>query len=185
MEVKKMNEKQKKKGKKELRNQQVHLTFTEKEKEKIKQFAEASNKNIRDFIRESIFEKIRRSEYPEQFKQTNIEQIDSNTLEEIKNGIKESIELQKLTNQRLIITENIDAIIQAIKEQYNKLKERNLISSYSKEADLIADLLKTHKSLTPDQISKMLNLGIDDILLIINIDNRFKLNITTGRYELR
>jgi len=170
---------------KELRVKQIHITFTEKEKEKIKQFAEDSNKNIRDFIRDAVFDKIRMIEHPEQFKQTNIEQIDPGILEEIKRNMELSIELQKLTNERLNIAENIESITKAIKDQYNKLKKKDLISDFSKESNLIADLLKDHKSLTSDQISKMINLDIDDVLLILNTSNQFKLNITTGRYELR
>lgn len=180
-----MNKKEEATKKKELRTKQIHITFTEKEKEKIRQFAEASNKNIRDFIRDSVMETIRTIEHPEQFKQSNIDQIDPNTLEEIKRNMEKSIELQKLTNKRLDIAENIESITKAIKEQYNKLKRKNLISDFSKEAELIADLLKTHKSLTPDQISKMINLDIDDVLLVLNTSNRFKLNIITGKYELR
>jgi len=170
---------------KELRIKQIHITFTEKEKEKIKQFAESSNKNIRDFIRDSVFETIRMLEHPEQFKQTNIDQIDPGTLEEIRRNMEKSLELQKLMNERLNIAENIESITKAIKEQYNKLKRKNLISDFSKESNLIVDLLKDRKSLTLDQISKMINLDIDDILLILNTSNQFKLNITTGRYELR
>lgn len=186
-----MNKKEVTPKNKELRVKQIHITFTEKEKEKIKQFAKDSNKNVRDFIRDSVFEKIRMIEFPEQFKQTNIDQIHPGTLEEIKKNIEISIELQKLMNERLNIAENIESIIQAIKDQYNKLKKKNLISNFSKEADLIFELLEDHRSLTPDQICKMVNFElktnfeVDDILLIVNVDNRFKLNITTGRFELR
>lgn len=184
-EVKKMNEKEETNKSKELRVKQIHITFTEKEKVKIRQFAESSNKNIRDFIRDAVMEKIRSLEHPEQFKQTNIDQIDPDTLEEIKKNIEISIELQKITNERLTIADNIESITEAIKEEYDKLKKKNLISDFSKEANLIVDLLKDRKSLTPEQISKMINLDIDDILLILNTSNQFKLNITTGRYELR
>lgn len=177
-----MNEKQEKE---ELRVKQVHITFTEKEKEKINQFANDSNKNIRDFIRDSIFEKIRSIEHPELFKQSNIEQIDPNTLEEIKWKIEKSIKLQEQMNERLKIAENIESIIKAIKEQYNKLKKKDLIDNFSKESNLIVDLLTDHKSLTLEQISKMINFDIDDILLILNTSNQFKLNITTGKYQLR
>lgn len=177
--------KENKKENKEVRIKQIHLTFTEKEKDKVTQFAKAFNKNVRDFIRDTVLEKIRTTEFPEQFKQTNIEQIDPKILEEIKRNIETSIELQKLTNKRLNIAEDIESTIQAIKEEYNKLKKKNQISDFSKESKLIIDLLKTHKSLTPEQISKMINLEIDNILLMLNTSNQFKLNITTGRYELR
>jgi len=180
-----MNKKEETTKNKELRVKQIHITFTEKQKEKIEQFAEASNKNVRDFIRDSVFEKIRTIEFPEQFKQTNIDQIDPDTLEEIKRNMEKSLELQKFMNERLNIAENIESIVQAINEQYSKLRRKNLISEFSKESELIIDLLKTHKSLTLDQISKMINLDIDDVLLILNTSNQFKLNITTGRYELR
>jgi len=180
-----MNEKEEANKNKELRTKQIHITFTEKEKEKIKRFAESSNKNIRDFIRDSVFETIRMIEHPEQFKQTNIEQIDPKTLEEIKRNMEISLKLQEQMNKRLNIAENIESNIQAIKEQYSILKEKNLISDFSKESNLIVDLLKDRRSFTPEQISKMINLDIDDILLILNTSNQFKLNITTGRYELR
>ena len=125
------------------------------------------------------------NEFPEQFKQSNIEQIDPKTLEEIKRNMEKSLELQEQMNDRLNIAENIESITKAIKDQYNKLKKKNLISDFSKESNLIIDLLKGRKSFTPEQISKMINLDIDEIFLILNVDNRFKLNITTGRYELR
>jgi len=180
-----MNKKEETTKNKELRVKQIHITFTEKEKERIKRFAEASDKNVRDFIRDSVLGKIRMIEFPEQFKQSNIDQIDPSTLEEIKKNMEKSLELQKLMNERLNIAENIESITKAIKEQYTKLKRKNLIGDFSKESELIIDLLKTHKSLTPDHVSKMINLDIDDVLLILNTSNRFKLNITTGRYELR
>ncbi len=170
---------------KELRTKQIHITFTESEKEKIEQFAKASNETTREFIRNAVFEKIRMIIFPEQFKQTNIEQIDPKTLEEIKRNMEKSLELQKQMNNRLNIAENIESITKAIKDQYSKLKKKSLISDFSKESILIIDLLKGRKSLTLEQISKMINLDIDEILLILNVDNRFKLNITTGRYELR
>ncbi|KKN61176.1 hypothetical protein LCGC14_0524710 [marine sediment metagenome] len=170
---------------KELRTKQIHITFTESEKEKIEQFAKASNETTREFIRNAVFEKIRMIIFPEQFKQTNIEQIDPKTLEEIKRNMEKSLELQKQMNNRLNIAENIESITKAIKDQYSKLKKKSLISDFSKESILIIDLLKGRKSLTLEQISKMINLDIDEIFLILNVDNRFKLNITTGRYELR
>lgn len=180
-----MSKKEETNKNKELRTKQIHITFTEKEKEKIKRFAKSSNRSIRDFIRYSVFDKIRMIEHPEQFKQTNIDQIDPKTLEEIKRKMEISIELQEQMNERLNIAENIESTTQAIKEQYSILKEKNLISDFSKESNLIADLLKDRRSFTPEQISKMIDLDIDDILLILNTSNQFKLNIITGRYELR
>lgn len=182
MEVKKMNEKQKKK---EKRDNVVHIAFTKSWKKHIKAQAKTDNMTISEFVRQAVFEKMRREEFPEQFKQTNIDQIDPNTLEEIKRYMEKSIELEEEIKDRLKIAENIESITKAIKDQYNKLKKENLISGFSKESNLIVDLFKTHKSLTPDQISKLINLDIDDVLLILNTSNRFKLNIITGKYELR
>lgn len=170
---------------KEPRTKQVHITFSEKEKAKIKLFAESIDKSIREFIREATFERIRRIEHPEQFSHGNISQFNPAILEQLTKNTRKIIELQKLTNERLNIAENIEKTIQAIKEQYKKLKKKNLIGSFSKESRIIADLLEGHKSLTPDQISKMSKIDIDDIYLILTGFNKFKLNTTTGRFELR
>lgn len=62
--------------------------------------------------------------------------------------------------------------------------EKRLIDDLSKEANMINDLLIANKSLTLEQISNKTNLDEEDILLILQTDNRFKLNITSGRFEL-
>ena len=72
-----------------------------------------------------------------------------------------------------------------MKDQNKKLEKANLISNFSEESEEIRDLLKAHKSLSPDQINKMSQINLDNIILILTTFDKFKLNITTGRYELR
>ena len=100
---------------------------------------------------------------------------------------KKILELQEQTNQRISIAEDIENTRFLIKQEYEKLRGKGLVDDFSKEANIIIDLLKSHKSLTPEQIEKMTDKDIDseEATLILQIDNRFKLNVVTGRYELR
>lgn len=116
--------------------------------------------------------------------QSNISYINPDILEKITLNTKKIIELQEETNKRLEIAKDIEKTRKAIKQEYNKLREKDLVNDFSKEANIIYDLLIAHKSLTLEQISKKIDLDIDDTLLILQIDKRFKLNITTGRFEL-
>ena len=175
----------KKKTGNEKQDSFIRFGVTEDQKKKIESFAKEFNKSLSDFIRDAIFDKIRRFEHPEQFSQGNISQMNSAILEQLTLNTKKILELQEKTNEKIEIAEDIENTILIIKEQYDKLKVKGLINDFSKESEIIEVLLKNHNSLTPDKISKISNLEIDDIILILNAFDKFKLNITTGRYELR
>ena len=154
-------------------------------RKKIDEYAEFSNSTLSEFIRETIKEKIRHIEHPEQIVQSNKSQLNNTILEQLTLNTRKIIELQEQTNKRLEISEDIENTRHKIKELYEALREKNIISDFIKEIKIIEDLLKVHKSITPKQISKKTNIDSEDAFLILNKDDRFKLNITTGRYELR
>jgi len=163
----------------------IRFGVTKDQKMKIIKIAEETNKSLSEFIRDAIFEKIRNIEYPEQATHIKTSYIPQEILEQIMLKAEKIIELQEEANKRLRISQDIEETRMAIKQEYEKLRNLGKINDLSKEANLIFNLLNGHKSLTPDQISKKTNLDIEKVFLILQVDNRFKLNITTGRYELR
>jgi len=177
----------KKKTDKEKQDSFIRFGVTESTKKKIEKYAKEDDKSLSEFIREVISENFRRIEHPELFYQEKTNQINPAILEQLTLNTKKILELQEQTNQRIRIAEDIENTKLLIKQEYEKLRKKGLIDDFSKEADDISNLLKGHKSLTPEQIEKMTNKEIDaeKATLILQIDNRFKLNVTTGRYELR
>lgn len=177
----------KKKTDNEKQDSFIRFGVTKGQKKKIESYAKDFNKSLSDFIRDAIFDKIRRFENPEQFYQGNINQMNPAILEQLTLNTKKILELQEQTNERMKIAEDMENTRLLIKQEYEKLRKKGLVDDFSKEADDIWNLLKGHKSLTPEQIEKMTDKEIDaeKATLILQIDNRFKLNVITGRYELR
>ena len=163
----------------------LQVTLSKEQKEHVIRIAKDNFKTASEFCREAIFEKIRRIEHPEQFGHLNASSMNLAVFEQIQHDTKKMIELQEETNKRLEMARDIENTRQTIKELYKTLKKKDLIGDHSKDADEIANILSSHKSLTPHKISIKLNLDVDIIILILQTDERFKLNITTGRYELR
>lgn len=166
-------------------NSFIRFGVSKELRKKIEEYAEFSNSTLSEFIRESIKDKIRSIEHPEQFVQSNNSQLNNAILEQIALDTRIIIKLEEQRNKRLEIAEDIENIRQRIKEEYESLREKNLISDFTEETKIIADLLNVHKSLTLEQISKKTDIDPENALLILNKDSRFKLNITTGRYEKR
>ena len=164
----------------------IQFSVSDSEKKIIEAFCKKKTtfKTVSQFIRESVFEYIRRIEHPELFNQTS-NGMNSYILEQLTQNIKKIHESQELTNKRLEIKEDIEKNSKALKNEYERLKRIGLIDDFSKESDKIANLLKGRRSLTPKQIGKMTNIDESDVLVILNSFDKFKLNITTGRYELR
>ena len=177
----------KKKNDSEKQDSFIRFGVTEGKKKKIESYAKEYDKSVSNFIRDVIDEKFRSIEHPEQFSQGNVNQMNPAILEQLTLNTKKILELQEQTNQRIRIAEDIENTRLLIKQEYEKLREKGLIDDFSKEADNIVDLLKGHKSLTPEQIEKMTKkeINTEKATLILQIDNRFKLNVVTGRYELR
>jgi len=177
----------KKKTDNEKQDSFIRFGVTKGQKEKIERYAKEYDKSLSDFIRDVIFEYFRSLEHPEQFNRGNTNQMNPAILEQLTLNTKKILELQEQTNQRIRIAEDIENTRLLIKQEYEKLREKGLINDFSKEAEIIVDLLKGRKSLTPEQIEEMTDKDIDSekATLILQLDNRFKLNVTTGRYELR
>ena len=177
----------KKKTDKEKQDSFIRFGVTEDQKGKIEKYAKENDKSLSEYIREVIFEEFRRIEHPEQFAQGTVNQMNPAILEQLTLNTQKILELQEQTNERTKIAEDIENTRFLIKQEYEKLKQKGIIDAFSKEADDIKDLLKSHKSLTPEQIENMTKKEIDTekATMILQVDNRFKLNVATGRYELR
>ena len=177
----------KKKTDSEKQDSFIRFGVTEGKKKKIERYAKEYDKSVSNFIRDVIDDEFRRVEHPEQFAQGTVNQINPAILEQLTLNTQKILKLQEQTNERTKIADDIENTRLLIKQEYGKLREKGLIDDFSKEADDISNLLKSHKSLTPEQIENMTKKEIDTekATMILQIDNRFKLNVTTGRYESR
>jgi hypothetical protein len=164
----------------------IQVTLTEKERDTIEAYAKKEKESMSTFCRRAIFDYIRRKEHPELFK-NGITANNPEILEEIIQRTNKIIELQELTNKQLLISNEVKNFSNKIKKLYEQLREKNKISDFSKEIQEITDLLKINNSLTPQEISNKANIDIsvEDVLLIIQTNDKFKLNIKNGKCELK
>lgn len=163
----------------------IQVALTVEEREIIRKFAKENKETSSTFCRRIIFGFIRRKENPELFNQPNLNQIKTTLFGELIQTNQKILELQEETRDSLRFANNLRETSEAIQEAYERLKKKGIINDLSKETEIIADLLKGHKSLTIYQINEMTNIDTDKIAYIITNSKIFKLNITTGRYILR
>ncbi len=163
----------------------IQVALTIEEREIIRKFAKENRENSSTFCRRVIFDFIRRKENPELFNQTNVNQIKTTLFGELIQTNQKILELQEETRDSLGFANNLRETSEAIQEAYERLKKKEIMRDLSKETEIIADLLKGHKSLTIYQINEMTNIDTNKIAYIITNSKIFKLNITTGRYSLR
>lgn len=157
------------------RNKFIKFGVSVDEKESFQKYAKDSKMSVSEFIRQSIFEKIRRIENPEV---SSISQVNPLVLEQISRDMKKQIEMQKLVLKR--------------QEQFNEItKTLELIQIYSKgrdltnETDVIDNLFEAHKSLSQHQIIEKSGFDKDIVWAIISNQERYKVNITTGKFSKR
>ena len=159
-----------------MRNEFIKFGVSADEKMSFQKYAKESSMSVSEFIRQSIFEKIRRIKNPENFIQSNVSQINPVILEQMSKDIKKQIELQELVLKR--------------QEQFNEItKTLELIQIYSKdrnltdETNVIDNLFEAHKSLSQHQIIEKSGFDKNIVWAIISNQEKYKLNITTGKFS--
>ena len=168
-----------------VRNKIVHIAFTESEKTKIKEYADDSEMTVSEFIRQATRDKIRRIDNPEQFNISNLPVITPEMLLKISGNTEKLLEIQKEKKREKEIIKNLLETSEALQNEYHRLMEKGLMSELTEETKTIQNLLRGHKSLSPNQIVDMTNIEKEKVLFVITNTELFKLNITTGRYQLR
>ena len=82
----------------------IHVGFTKEEKEEITKYSKETNMKITEFIRESIFEKIRKIKNPE-FSTTNKTYDSDQVKAMLEMGIENKKDIQKIMKKMDIISE--------------------------------------------------------------------------------
>ncbi len=153
----------------------IHLRFTETEKQDIVKMAEETNMKITEFCRNAIFNHIRRIENPELFKVKS--SINSADLNEIISEVKETSDI----SNRILAKTNLMEIID---KKLDIIHKYIVGPSISTNRDLITDLFKTHKTLSLKQIIEKLDLDPElttDLVKIMHKEGTLKTN-SRGRY---
>lgn len=168
-----------------VRNKIVHIAFTEGEKSKIKKSADKSDMTVSEFIRQAIRDKIRKIDNPEQSTISNIPVITPEILLKIAKNTDKLLELQQEKKREKKIITNLLETSEALQNEYHRLMEKGLMSELTEETKTIQNLLRGHKSLSPNQIIAMTNIEKEKVLFVITNVKLFKLNVITGKYQLR
>ena len=166
-----------------VRNKMVHIAFTEGEKSKIQEYADNSDMTVSEFIRQATRDKIRKIDYPEQI--SNQPVITPEILLKISKNTDKLLELQQEKEREKEIIKNLLQTSDALQNEYHRLMEKGLMSELTEETKTIQNLLRGHKSLSPNQIIDMTNIEKDKVLFVITNLKLFKLNVITGKYQLR
>ena len=168
-----------------VRNKMVHIAFTEGEKKKIKKSADKSDMTVSEFIRQATRDKIRKIDNPEQSTISNMPAITPEILLKISKNTDKLLELHQEKKREKEIITNLLETSEALQNEYQRLMEKGLMSELTEETKTIQNLLRGHKSLSPNQIIDMTNIEKDKVLFVITNVKRFKLNVITGKYQLR
>jgi 16S rRNA C967 or C1407 C5-methylase (RsmB/RsmF family) len=164
----------------------IQVTLTEKEKDTIETYAEKEKESMSTFCRRAIFEYIRRKEHPELFNNTTTS-ANPEIMEEIIQKTNKIIELQELTNKKLMVSNEVNELTDKIRKVYEDLREKKKVSDFTTEIQEITELLKIHGPLTPQELSNLTegNISVEDILLIIQTNDKFKLDMKNGKCKLK
>ena len=155
------------------RDKTFHVAFTEEEKDKVKNYAKDYSMTSSEFIRQAVFEKIRKIEHPELF----TTQIPMNS-EELQKIYKTQIEIKKLVTNNVKHGETIQSNMKALRERVNGEQ----IKLYKQR---ILDILKQHGKLIPEEIEQYTDIEIDDILKTLaklQETKKVKLELNTGKW---
>lgn len=161
-------------NKKTTRNKPIQVYFSKSEKDEIEDIAAEFNTSTSEFIRQSIFEKIRRHKHPEMFDKSYTPQDTSHLVEQM----NLLMEKQDLMNQKLNIIDQMQKILDSI-------YDRSLIGEFAEQTEVVLNLLKGSKSLTRQQIIDATNINEDIVFQIISNKKLFKINVINGKVELR
>ena len=168
-----------------VRNKIVHIAFTEGEKTRIKEYADDSEMTVSEFIRQATRDKIRRIDNPEQSNISNLPVITPEMLLKISKNTEKLLELQQEKKREKDIIQTLLETSEALQSEYHRLMDKGLMSELTEETRTIQNLLRGHKSLSPNQIIDMTNIEKDKVLFVITNLKLFKLNVITGKYQLR
>lgn len=168
-----------------VRNKIVHIAYSEGEKKKIRKYAEDSEMTVSEFIRQATRDKIRRIDNPEQSNISNLPVITPEMLLKISKNTEKLLELQQEKKREKEIIQTLLETSEALQSEYHRLMDKGLMSELTEETHTIQNLLRGHKSLSPNQIIDMTNIEKDKVLFVITNLKLFKLNVITGKYQLR
>ena len=157
---------------KDIRKKTIHIAFSENEITQIDKYCKHDEIKLTsrtEFIRQAIFEKIRRIENPEDNNPIS-KKFDGDQISEFLKEIKSSNKQQKEILKRLLIVDQIQNNFKMLK---NIVKEPEI----EKNEKLIIVLLTEHKKLKPLKIMKLSGLSSHKIYDVISNENVFSINM--------
>ena len=138
----------------------IQISLSQKEKNKIKEFAEKTHNSMSNFCKEAIFKRIEKIENPEMSEDKGALKINPALMEEIKKNTKNIIELQELTSKRTNILNEMNDTLRLIK--------KFSIRADSTAKDTITNLFKAHNMLSPKEIIDKTKLDKEIVFSIIS-----------------
>ena len=157
---------------KDIRSKTIHIAFSENEVSQIDKYCKHDNIKLTsrtEFIRQAIFDKIRRIENPEVNNHMS-KKFDVDQISEFLKEIKSSNDQQKAILKRLIIVDQIQSNFKVLKDMAKQ-------PEMEKNEKLVIDLLTEHKKLKPLKIMKLAGLSSHKIYDVISNENVFSINM--------
>jgi len=153
----------------------IHVGFTKEEKEDIIKYSGETNMKITEFIREAIFDKIRKIKNPELF--TTQKGYESNDIKQVLSMVTENKEDVKKALEQLDSLIKIKGTLNGLSTMVHKpdLMEKELA---------IVELLKVHTSLKIQKIIELTGYSKENIYDIISNDKVFSIDIKSGGIKL-
>lgn len=156
----------------DIRSKTIHIAFSENEVSQIDKYCKHDKIKLTsrtEFIRQAIFDKIRRIENQELYNPIS-KQFDGDQISEFLKEIKTSNKQQKSILKRLIIVDQIQTNFKVLKEMAKQ-------PEIEVNEKIIIALLIEHKKLKPLKIMKLSGLSSHKVYDIISNDNVFSINI--------
>lgn len=161
---------------KEKRDKTVHIAFSKSELTNIDKYRKESNSTRSNFIRNAIYEKIRRIDNPNIFNNIGLGPINQELLEKLINNQEKQEKLNKIIEQKLKVIDQIYANLSLLE----KSKENGELA---RNEQIVIELLKEHKHLKPMKLMKLSGLPSYRIYDVISNAKLFKINVN-GEVEL-
>jgi len=157
---------------KDIRSKTIHIAFSENEVSQIDKYCKHDKIKLTsrtEFIRQAIFDKIRRIENPEVNNHIS-KKFDVEQISEFLKEIKSSNDQQKEILKRLIIVDQIQSNFKVLKDMAKQ-------PEMEKNEKLVIDLLTEHKKLKPLKIMKLSGLSSHKTYDVISNENVFSINM--------
>lgn len=161
---------------KEKRDKVVHIAFSENELNNIDKYCKDSNSTRSNFIRNSIYEKIRRIDNPNIFNGIGLGPINQELLEKLINNQEKQEKLNKIIEEKL-------NVIDQIYENLSILEKEKENGELARNEQIVIEILKEHKHLKPLKLMKLSGLPSYRIYDVISNSKLFKINVN-GEVEL-